>query len=437
MLSHPKVLNITSIIKATIEVTYDPTPSPIQFTKKAAVSYHTVPANHFHVLKLGENFKKTSSFSKIICLDIDDTVIDEKASREKKEVVFKHMESWIQIFEMANQKNILLVFVTARYFDEGQFVNLRHPLNTMRIVKKLEEQTKQSHIISAIFFVNNNYKTYAMEYLSKLYRLPASELVLIDDNKFQLEKVGEKFNAYDINAEGVFKKIAAFIEMPSQASLLERKVLDLRPEDRQQALVEYFTVMKSRQDLLGMNYLMVEEKFFNSQILGFYQYSRQKAWLQLLRKYNSVCLPANILEVYALLDKMIICMTDLKLPLEEVKRHTLIRSTYQQLSVSQVLEDESDALELRIRTAIKTLSHPLTKRLSQLKELESKPQKSTSPETPTSIDSLVNIIAENKAMLLSKFYTFGMGLTFFYGENYSYQIEKIPTSASKSKILHR
>lgn len=123
---------------------------------------------------------RTTKPKRIMCLDVDETLIDFNASYAAQKLVFIHREKLDQKIKYAVEHDILLAIVTSRSHPEcNSFLSIEN------IVLELGKEN-----FAWIFYTHAHAKSYILDYLWEKYYFAKKEdralLCLVDDQEYNL-----------------------------------------------------------------------------------------------------------------------------------------------------------------------------------------------------------------------------------------------------------
>jgi hypothetical protein len=121
------------------------------------------PFKHYSI-ELHDQFAKYThqairSPSRILALDLDDTLLDLKTSIRFKKTSIKNYLQIKELLRIANKQNIAVVIITARYLH----TQVKKKVNCISVLRTLARLG--IHHFSEIFFTNNTCKRSALEHL--------------------------------------------------------------------------------------------------------------------------------------------------------------------------------------------------------------------------------------------------------------------------------
>jgi HAD superfamily phosphatase (TIGR01681 family) len=154
----------------------------------------------------------------ILCFDMDDTLLDIKASKEKKEIVLINPEKIKEILKKAYKNGLLSMIVTARDSKLEKVARVSYPyLSIYHVTKELGE----NYFNRIIFTENISKKAQILATLQSSFKILYNQIVLIDDNDIELAYCQKKnFSTIkvDKNTTDYLAKIEEYIENSSKLS---------------------------------------------------------------------------------------------------------------------------------------------------------------------------------------------------------------------------
>lgn len=144
------------------------------YTQKLKVFVPNKMENPFTHVNLFD--QKLDNIQGILALDMDDTILNYDETIKQGRTVFINEDAIKQLIQEANDKNILVVCVTSRYFHIDF-------IEDVRCTKTFATETLKelNANVPDIYYTNGQPKWLVLYHLAELYSLPKHRICLVDD----------------------------------------------------------------------------------------------------------------------------------------------------------------------------------------------------------------------------------------------------------------